>query len=147
MPAHSPDIALKIAAIEAEMDIIHSGWRDKARFDHCAYDLKARIKWCLKRLSLLADGNDYDVMIVRDARNSQQCYAHPVLPATARYEQVTREPPSPRALSVLPSTAEEQRLPDAVGEPALAVNTDRDQLRQLTRGKRKPAVVVVGGVA
>ena len=144
MHAHSPDIALKIAAIEAEMDIIHPGWREKARFDHCAYDLKARIKWCLKRLSLLADGNDYDVLIVRDARNSQQCYAHPVLPATARYETVTREPPSPLALSVLPSTAEEQRLPDAVGEPAL-VNTDRDQLRQLTRGKRKPVAAAEGG--
>ena len=144
MHAHSPDIALKINAIEAEMDIIHPGWREKARFDHCAYDLKARIKWCLKRLSLLADGNDYDVLIVRDARNSQQCYAHPVLPATARYETVTREPPSP--LSVLPSTAEEQRLPDAVGESAL-VNTDREQLRQLTRGKKTKHVVVAGGVA
>ena len=146
MHAHSPDIATKIATIEAEMDIIHPGWREKARFDHCAYDLKARIKWCLKRLSLLADGNDYDVLIVRDARNSQQCYAHPVLPATARYETVTREPPSPLALSVLPSTAEEQRLPDAVGEPALA-NTDRDQLRQLTGGKKRKPAAVAGGVA
>jgi len=144
MQAHSPAILEKIAAIEAEMDIIHSGWREKARFDHCAYDLKARIKWCLKRLALLAEGNDYDVMIVRDARNSQQCYAHPVLPATARYEQVTREPPSP--LGVLPMAATDLETPRDAGEPALGGNTDRDQLRQLTRGKRKPAAVA-GGVA
>lgn len=128
MHAHSPVILEKIQKLETEMDVIWPGWRQKQPFGECHYDLKARIKWCLKRLSLLSEGNDWDVLIVRDARNSQQCYAHPVLPATARYETVTREPPSP--LSVLPSTAEEQRLPDAVGEPAL-VNTDRDQLRQL----------------
>ena len=144
MHAHSPDIALKIAAIEAEMDVIWPGWREKARFDHCAYDLKARIKWCLKRLSLLADGKNWDVLVVRDARNSQQCYAHPVLPATARYEQVTREPPS--SLGVLPSTVADLETPcDGRGEHALAANTDRDQLRQLTRGKRKPAAAAEGG--
>lgn len=143
MHAHSPDIALKIVALQTEMDTIHPGWRDKARFDHCPYDLKARIKWCLKRLALLADGNDYDVLIVRDARNAQQCYAHPVLPATARYERVTREPPSP--LSVLPLMVEDTRLPEAVGEPALG-NIDRAQLRQLTRGKRKQTTVA-GGAA
>lgn len=129
MHAHSPDIATKIAAIEAEMDIIHPGWREKARFNHCAYDLKARIKWCLKRLSLLADGNDYDVLIVRDARNSQQCYAHPVLPATHRYEAVTREPPS--FLGVLPPMPMDVETPRDVGELALGSNTDREQLRQL----------------
>ena len=131
MKAHSPAILEKIAAIEAEMDIIWPGWRQKQPFGECAYDLKARIKWCLKRLSLLADGNDYDVLIVRDARNSQQCYAHPVLPATHRYEQITREPPSP--LGVLPSTVVDLETPYAVGEPALG-NTDREQLRQLAGG-------------
>jgi len=129
MHAHSPAILEKIAAIEAEMDIIWPGWRQKQPFGETSYDLKARIKWCLKRLSLLEDGNDYDVLIVRDARNSQQCYAHPVLPATHRYEQVTREPPSP--LGVLPSTVADPETPCAVGEPALGSNTDRDQLRQL----------------
>ena len=128
MPAHSPDIALKIAAIERELDVLHPGWRAKERFDAAAYDTKARIKWCLKRLSLLEDGNDYDVMIVRDARNSQQCYAHPVLPATHRYEAVTREPPSP--LGVLPTAATELETPRDAGEPALG-NVDREQLRQL----------------
>ena len=132
MPAHSHDIALKIAAIERELDVLHPGWRAKERFDDTAYDTKARIKWCLKRLSLLEDGNDYDVMIVRDARNSQQCYAHPVLPATHRYEQVTREPPSP--LGVLPLTVADPETPCAVGEPALGSNTDREQLRQLAGG-------------
>jgi hypothetical protein len=131
MKAHSPAILEKIAAIEAEMDIIWPGWRQKQPFGETAYDLKARIKWCLKRLSLLADGNDYDVLIVRDARNSQQCYAHPVLPATHRYEQVTREPPSP--LGVLPSTVADLETPCAVGEPALG-NVDREQLRQLGGG-------------
>ena len=132
MHAHSPDLALKIAAIERELDVIHVGWRNKARFDDSAYDLKARIKWCLKRLSLLCEGNDYDVLIVRDARNSQQCYAHPVLPATHRYEAVTREPPSP--LSVLPLAVAELETPLDVGESTLVGNTDREQLRQLAGG-------------
>jgi hypothetical protein len=128
MPAHSPIILEKIAAIERELDVLHPGWRAKERFDDTSYDTKARIKWCLKRLSLLEDGNDYDVMIVRDARNSQQCYAHPVLPATHRYEAVTREPPSP--LGVLPLAATDLETPRDAGEPALG-NVDRDQLRQL----------------
>ena len=128
MPAHSHDIALKIAAIERELDVLHPGWRAKERFDDTVYDTKARIKWCLKRLSLLEDGNDYDVLIVRDARNSQQCYAHPVLPATHRYEAITREPPSP--LGVLPTAATDLETPRDAGEPALG-NVDRDQLRQL----------------
>ena len=134
MKAHSPAILEKIAAIEAEMDVIWPGWRQKQPIGDCTYDLKARIKWCLKRLSLLADGNDYDVLIVRDARNSQQCYAHPVLPATRQYEQVTREPPSP--LGVLPSTVVDLETPCAVGEPALGGNTDREQLRQLAGGAK-----------
>ena len=129
MHAHSPIILEKIAAIERELDVLHPGWRAKERFDATSYDVKARIKWCLKRLSLLEDGNDYDVMIVRDARNSQQCYAHPVLPATHRYEAVTREPPSP--LGVLPLAATDLETPRDAGEPALGSNTDRDQLRQL----------------
>lgn len=134
MKAHSPVILEKIAAIEAEMDVIWPGWRQKQPFGECTYDLKARIKWCLKRLSLLADGNDYDVLIVRDSRNSQQCYAHPVLPATRQYEQVTREPPSP--LGVLPSTVVDLETPCAVGELALGANTDREQLRQLASGAK-----------
>ena len=133
MKAHSPVILEKIAAIEAEMDVIWPGWRQKQPFGETAYDLKARIKWCLKRLSLLADGNDYDVLIVRDARNSQQCYAHPVLPATHRYEQVTREPPSP--LGVLPPMPMDVETPRDIGEPALGGNTDREQLRQLGGAK------------
>jgi hypothetical protein len=98
MHAHSPAILKKITELEAEMDQIWPGWRQKQPFGECAYDLKARIKWCLKRLSLLAEGNDWDVLIVRDARNSQQCYAHPVLPATERFETTTKEPPSPLRL-------------------------------------------------
>jgi hypothetical protein len=98
MHAHSPVILEKIQKLEAEMDQIWPGWRQKQPFGETPYDLKARIKWCLKRLSLLAEGNDWDVLIVRDARNSQQCYAHPVLPATERFETVTKEPPSPLAL-------------------------------------------------
>jgi hypothetical protein len=98
MHAHSPVILEKIQKLETEMDQIWPGWRQKQPFGDTNYDLKARIKWCLKRLALLAEGNDWDVLIVRDARNSQQCYAHPVLPATERFETVTKEPPSPLAL-------------------------------------------------
>jgi hypothetical protein len=98
MNAHSPVLAKKILDLETEMDQIWPGWRQKEPFGDCAYDLKARIKWCLKRMALLSEGNDWDVLIVRDARNSQQCYAHPVLPETHRFEAVTREPPSPLRL-------------------------------------------------
>jgi len=98
MHAHSPVILKKITELEAEMDQIWPSWRQKQPFGESAYDLKARIKWCLKRLSLLSEGNDWDVLIVRDARNSQQCYAHPVLPATERFETTTKEPPSPLRL-------------------------------------------------
>ena len=46
MQAHSPDIALKITAIERELDQIWPGWRQKQPFGETPYDLKARIKWC-----------------------------------------------------------------------------------------------------
>ena len=67
------------------------------------YALKARIKWLLKRLSLLnsRDENgkpapkDWDVLIVKDRRNPSQCYAHPVIPATGADDDATRSPASP----------------------------------------------------
>lgn len=149
MSAHSPDplepaIGLtypivignpKVVALEAELDIIWPGWRHRERFDGCAYDLKARIKWCLKRLSLLAEGLDYDVLIVRDSRNSQQCYAHPVLPATEKYEQVTREPPSP--LGVPTSPVADVRLHEAAEVAALELTAEDPEL---TRRKEQRAV-------
>lgn len=100
MHAHSTIILEKISKLESEMDQIWPGWRQKQPFGECSYDLKARIKWCLKRLSLLAEGNDWDVLIVRDSRNTSQCYAHPVMPETERYQEVTREPVSPLVIGV-----------------------------------------------
>ena len=99
----SPHLAAKILTLQTELDAIWPGWRKKQRFDHlgeggdqAGYDLKARIKWCLKRLSLLEEGKDWDVMIARDLRNRSQCYAHPVIPATGDAgAEPDRDPASP----------------------------------------------------
>jgi hypothetical protein len=106
MGAHSdvpPYIAAKIQSHEDELDAIWPNWRQKARFDHVDYQLKARIKWLLKRLALLTSrdehGNpapkDWDVLVVKDRRNPSQCYAHPVIPATGENDDSSREPASP----------------------------------------------------
>lgn len=77
----------KILILEAELDEIRPGWRTHQRFDTVAYDLKARIKWCLKRHSLLTSGGpfgirDWDVIVVRDGKSKTQCYAHPLEPVS-----------------------------------------------------------------
>lgn len=106
MGAHSDlpvYIVDKINAHEAELDAIWPNWRQKERFDHVDYALKARIKWLLKRLSLLTSRDeagrpapkDWDVLIVKDRRNPSQCYAHPVIPATGNDSEATRSPASP----------------------------------------------------
>lgn len=107
-----PDIRAKIAAIDAELDTIHPGWRQKQRFDQAAYDLKARIKWLLKRRSLLGSRDrglpaprDWAVLIVPDGKRKGQCYAHPVTPVEGPRE-VTREPP-PVHLTSTPTVSEE----------------------------------------
>lgn len=90
-----------IKDIENELDIIWAGWRQKQRFDSVEYDLKARIKWLLKKHSLLTQREGptpcpkyWDVIIVQDSKNKSLCYAHPVIPAIS--EQVTtRNPVSP----------------------------------------------------
>lgn len=95
-------IVEKIIDIEYELDQLHPGWRVKDRFDQLQYDTKARVKWLLKRLSLLThtDGGrpdplDWDVLIVKDKKNPKQCYAHPVIPVVDSGAETTREPPSP----------------------------------------------------
>ena len=109
-----PHLAAKILNLQTELDAIWPGWRKKQRFDHlgeggdqAGYDLKARIKWCLKRLSLLEEGKDWDVMIARDLRNRSQCYAHPVIPATGDAgAEPDRNPASPMDI---------RRVLDAIG--------------------------------
>lgn len=103
-----PHIQAKIAEVETELDAIWPGWRTKQPFDKVTYDLKARIKWLLKRMSLLThleNGQvaplDWDVMIVKDPKNPNKCYAHPVVPPKTD-EEVTRNPPSPLAPAVSP---------------------------------------------
>lgn len=104
-------ILVKVDAIEAELDQIHVGWKGGVPFDRAPYDLKARIKWLLKRHSLLMHTDehghpaplDWDVLIARDLKNPSKCYAHPVMPALVTVEAVTREPaPMHRAAVALP---------------------------------------------
>ena len=93
------DIIPRIVALEVELDEIHPGWRTFLRFDIVEYNRKARIKWLLKRHELLTHREqgipaprDWDVLIVRDTRRKDQCYAHPVLPPVDSSPAVTREP-------------------------------------------------------
>lgn len=96
-----PFYADKLRVIEAELDVTWPLWRQKKPFDHLQYDHKARVKWLLKRQSLLSNTTngmanplDWDVLIVPDRRNPHKCYAHPVMPS-AKSRETTREPPSP----------------------------------------------------
>jgi hypothetical protein len=81
MGAHSdfPSYIIdKITSHETELDGIWPGWRQKERFDHTDYALKARIKWLLKRLALLTSRDeagrpapkDWDVLVVKAPRHS-----------------------------------------------------------------------------
>lgn len=102
----APAVASTVADYEAEMDVIHPGWRVRAPFHMLPYDRLARMKWLMKRRSLLlhrertvdrfgkpttrSAPRDWEVLIVPDARDKRKCYAHPVIPAEVR--EVTREP-------------------------------------------------------
>lgn len=96
-----PVYADMVRAYEAELDITWPKWRQRAPFGHLQYDHLARVKWLLKRRSLLMTTEngapaplDWDVLIVPDTRNPRKCYAHPVMPDQSKRE-ATREPPSP----------------------------------------------------
>ena len=96
-PAH---VVAMVARMEAELDLMWPGWRTCVPFHRTDYAIKARIKWLLKRRSLLltrVDGlpspRDWDVLVVRDGQDPTKCYAHPVQPVVAQLEAVTREPP------------------------------------------------------
>lgn len=102
-----PRIAGLVADYEAEMDEIHAGWRVKAPFHMLPYAALARMKWLIKRRSLLlfretrVDANgerytvpaprDWEVLITPDSRDPRKCYAHPVEPRVTR--EATKEPP------------------------------------------------------
>lgn len=90
-----------IKEVEDELDQIWSGWRQKQRFDTVEYNLMARIKWLLKKHSLLTTRTGptptpryWDVLVVKDSKNPKKCYAHPIIPANDA-EDTTRNPPSP----------------------------------------------------
>jgi hypothetical protein len=114
-------IQVLIYDIETELDLIWKGWRSKQRFDSVEYDLKARIKWLLKRHDLLTQRTgpsptpkNWDVIIVQDSKDRNQCYAHPVIPQ-ASSGGVTREPRPviqiETALESIPSPSKEISLP------------------------------------
>lgn len=88
----SPDLkqiparfAILIAAIEKELDEIHppdrhsQGWRNRGPFNHKDEEVYKRIKYLLKRHSLLCDGRDWPVNLTKGSAPGQW-FAHPVLP-------------------------------------------------------------------
>ena len=100
----------KLLDHESELDQIWPDWRMKKPFDAVRYDLKARIKWLLKKVALLTNTEgglpaprDWDVMIEPDLKNKSKCYAHPVLPVNDAVREATREPPSPLARQAVAS--------------------------------------------
>ena len=147
MGAHSEDFAgfpagiiEKVVLIDAELDELWPGWRAKRPFNMAPYETKARLKWLHKRRSLLMHTEagepcplDWDVIVLRDGRDPNKCYAHPVLPVVTAAAEGTREPPSPLSgerlaalqsasrpvLSPLAALAEEVGCTEAIAEEAL----------------------------
>lgn len=102
-----PRVAALVAEYETEMDEIHPGWRTRQPFHMLDYPRLARMKWLIKRRSLLLfreavgrapDGSpitvprprDWEVLIAPDVRDPRKCYAHPVEPRVTR--EITRSP-------------------------------------------------------
>lgn len=100
-PDFPPHVLVTVGRLEAELDATWPGWRTCVPFHRTDYATKARIKWLLKRRSLLltrVDGvpcpRDWDVLVVRDNKDPSKCYAHPVQPVLEALPAVTREPPA-----------------------------------------------------
>ena len=95
--------AILIAAIEQELDEIHpadrhsQGWRNRGSFAHKDEEVYKRIKYLLKRHSLLCDGRDWPVNLTRGSAPGQWS-AHPVLPGPDAQDY----DPMPEALMVSP---------------------------------------------
>lgn len=134
---------IKIREVEAELDEIWPGWRQRLRFDKVDYDLKCRIKVCLKQHSLLTTREllapaprYWDVIIVRDARDKNKCYAHPVIP------QATSEKDSRHSVDDMKESAPEeaqgspQRSAVTLSLPALAfeLKAPLELLERLSEG-------------
>lgn len=108
-----PYIVARIRAIEAELDLTWPGWRERLPFHRVEYNVKARIKWLLKRRVLLStrEGGvpcprDWEVIVVRDGTDPKKCYAHPVVPSEAPAEDA-RVPPAVVAVDDLAVPAAE----------------------------------------
>jgi hypothetical protein len=134
-PGRPAPIVALIREVEDELDLTWPGWRTKQPFAHLDYDRLARVKWLLKRHSLLTyeqDGvpcpRDWRVIVVKDAKNPTKCYAHPVVPQAtapdtntepARVVEIPSAPPEP-----LPSATEiafKHKLPLEHVEAALSL--------------------------
>jgi hypothetical protein len=99
-PGRPARIVTMITEIEQELDLTWPGWRAKQPFDGVEYDRLARIKWLLRRHSLLTYEErgvpcprDWRVIVLRDAKNPTKCYAHPVVPENTAPD-ITGDPPS-----------------------------------------------------
>ena len=82
-----PAFQRRIKELEGELDRIHFGWRDTRRearrFDDKPADQIYRIKWVLKRRSLLLQGHDWAVLMTKTA-NGKMWFAHPMNPDDVR---------------------------------------------------------------
>ena len=121
-----PALRTLILAYEAELDVLHPGWRSLdrklSRFDHFDYDRKARTKWLLMRRKLLLTGRDWPVVVTPDGKNARQCFAHAV-PAPSKPRVSTTNPESPLAVTAETRWDAPSVAPAPVSLPALAAAT------------------------
>lgn len=76
LPAPVNPFAVKLAAVEAELDRLHPRWRKGAPYDHLPVDTLRAVKVALKRASRLRKGVDAEVdLITPDPKKPQRCFA------------------------------------------------------------------------
>lgn len=111
-----------LAEYERELDDIWPDWRMKVPFSHLPYDHRARIKWLLKRHSLLMQGHDWPVIIVQSRARPDKCFTHPIPPDNGNVPPIIREPPRVTRYGG-PKTP--QDVPRPLSAPAIALRLGR----------------------
>jgi|DEB0MinimDraft_4_1074332.scaffolds.fasta_scaffold00811_4 hypothetical protein len=122
---HKGRFASLLGEIDAELDEIWPGWRNKKPFVSVEIDVKMRLKWLLKRRSLLLQGRDWEVRVTRSVKDPDQCFATPIMPkAVVEPGGSTTSPPGVRPHISAPHLAASCKLPLEVVEAALAALPD-----------------------
>lgn len=109
--------AAQVAEYARELDELHPGWRDRKPFGHLTDDALKRVKYLLKRISLLRQGRDWPVMVTASG-DGRRFFAHPLMPVGAEKSTDTL------------SFAQDQVDPDALVK-AMSTEEGRELLKKL----------------